>query len=587
MLHKDVKPTNVLITEDEEGQPKARLTDFGVGLVTDKTVLLGRDFTVTGFTDTADDGSRRLSGSRLYAAPEVLEGKPPTTRADIYALGVMLYQVAVGDLERALAPGWERDVADDLLRADIGVCVDGRPERRLGNALDLAERLRTREQRRAEKDAPRRRRQHARVLTAAAAVTIIGIGVALFYAGERVAARPVPRFQRITFQPDAVCCARFSPDGRTVVYGRWGNRAEELYSVRLDSVESRSLGLNARATATAAGEIAVILPKGTLARVPIDGGEPREIEEDVRKADWGPDGSLAVLRGRDHLKVEYPLGNALYDAPGTVGESLRVSPQGDRVAFIEWPAGRGVDGFSPDPGHLVVMDRHGRKLVSSEWTSIGGLAWTPNGKEVWFTATKSSFASSLHALSLDGQERLVAHTGETIYLHDISRDGRVLVAHGRISAETRGRIVPDQIERDCSWLDGTSHARFSHDGRLFIFNEALEGGGRARRAYVRRSDGSPPVWLGEGTALDISPDGKWVLCVSHTACGGTCVLSRPEQDKSGLCAMARLVRSDRPRFYLTASGSSWRPPVEAWLDNSSFRRCPMATRSLLRPLTWN
>ena len=97
---------------------------------------------------------------------------------------------------------------------------------------------------------------------------------------------------------------------------------------------------------------------------------------------------------------------------------------------------RWADGFAPGPGHFVVIDRQGRKLVSTEWASIGGLAWSPDGTEVWFTATKSSFASAIHAFSLAGRERLVAEMGETIYLHDISRDGRVLIAQGRFSCRS-------------------------------------------------------------------------------------------------------------------------------------------------------
>ena len=228
--------------------------------------------------------------------------------------------------------------------------------------------------------------------------------------------------------------------------------------MRLDSVESRSLGLHANVAATAPGEMAVILPNGTLARLPMDGGVPREIVEHVLAADWAPDGSLAVLHGRPSpLRIEFPLGRRLYDAGSlTFGENLRVSPRGDRVAFIEHPYGHNFDGFAPGPGHLVVIDRQGQKLVSSEWTSIGGLAWSPDGNEVWFTATKTSFASALHALSVAGRERLVAQMGETIYLHDISRDGRVLVAQGRVSAEARGRMALDAAERDYTWLDGTT-----------------------------------------------------------------------------------------------------------------------------------
>jgi hypothetical protein len=261
--------------------------------------------------------------------------------------------------------------------------------------------------------------------------------------------------------------------------------------------------------------MAVILPTRTLARMPLDGGAPREIAEDVEAADWGPDGSLSVLR-RYPLRIEFPLGRLLYEAGSRyMGENLRVSPRGDRVAFIEHPPEESVEGLAANPGHLVVIDRQGRKLASSEWTSIGGLAWSPDGNEVWFTATKTSFASALHALSLSGRERLVAQMGETIYLHDIFRDGRVLLAQGRFTAEARGRMAIDDAERDYSWLDGTTGVRFSPDGRFFIFNEALEAGGPARRAYLRRTDGSPAVWLGNGTALDASPDGKWIVCMSH------------------------------------------------------------------------
>ena len=214
VLHKDVKPRNVLITEDAEGKRKARLADFGVGLVRDKSILLGRDFTVTGFTEATQGASGNGGGTRLYAAPELLEGRTPTTLADIYALGVVLYQVVVGDLERALAPGWERDVADDLLREDIGACVEGRPERRLGNALNLAERLRRLKQRRTEREAPQRRRRIKRVWTAVGALAVIALGATLFRVGEKVAERPVPRFQRVTFQPNAVAEGRYRPMAR-------------------------------------------------------------------------------------------------------------------------------------------------------------------------------------------------------------------------------------------------------------------------------------------------------------------------------------------------------------------------------------
>ena len=154
VLHKDIKPSNILVSERPGGAPRAQLTDFGIGLVQDRSLLQGRNFTVTGFTEHALTAER--AGTRLYMAPELLEGKPPTALADIYALGVVLYQVVTGDLMRALAPGWERDVEDELLREDIAWCVEGRPERRLGTAQQLADRLRGLEERRAQRETERR-----------------------------------------------------------------------------------------------------------------------------------------------------------------------------------------------------------------------------------------------------------------------------------------------------------------------------------------------------------------------------------------------------------------------------------------------
>src|SRR5262249_55281234 len=137
------------------------------------------------------------------------------------------------------------------------------------------------------------------------------------------------------------------------------------------------------------------------------------------------------------------------------------------------------------------------------------------GEEVWFTGTKTGASSGLQAVNLKGLERQIFQPEHATYLHDISRDGRVLLVQGNVSSEARGRIAPDMAERDFSWLDGTTGVRLSVDGRNFIFNEALDGGGPRRRAYLRPTDGSPAVWLGDGTALDVSPDGKWVVCMSH------------------------------------------------------------------------
>ncbi|MCP3963439.1 MAG: tetratricopeptide repeat protein [bacterium] len=157
VLHKDVKPANVLITADRDG-PRVRLTDFGVGLITDRERLASAGITVLGMTVLNETESAQ-AGTRLYMAPELVEGKAATVQADVYALGVMLYQLAVCDFHRVLAPGWQRDLKDELLREDVAAAVEGSVERRLGDARRLAERLRSLESRREARRADLRQLQ--------------------------------------------------------------------------------------------------------------------------------------------------------------------------------------------------------------------------------------------------------------------------------------------------------------------------------------------------------------------------------------------------------------------------------------------
>lgn len=149
VIHKDVKPGNVLVDLDASGNPRVRLVDFGSGRVIDLERLARLEITRLGFTQTLGVATDDSSGTPLYLAPELLAGQPPTLRSDIYALGVMLYQIVAGDFRRPLAPGWERDVADPLLCEDIAACADVDPARRLADARVLAQRLRDLDARRA------------------------------------------------------------------------------------------------------------------------------------------------------------------------------------------------------------------------------------------------------------------------------------------------------------------------------------------------------------------------------------------------------------------------------------------------------
>lgn len=157
VLHKDLKPSNILIDVDENG-PYPKLSDFGIGELTGKAHPDEAGVTVVGFTEMLTEHEHlTLSGTRLYTPPESLIGHPFTIQGDVYAMGVMLYQLVIGDLKNPLAPGWERDVKDELLREDIACCIDGEPSRRFSSALEIAERIDTLEQRRKAYELEQRR----------------------------------------------------------------------------------------------------------------------------------------------------------------------------------------------------------------------------------------------------------------------------------------------------------------------------------------------------------------------------------------------------------------------------------------------
>ena len=159
VLHKDLKPGNILISTTTEEKPQIKIADFGSAALLAPSRLGALGITNMGFTHTDDVGS--LSGTVMYVAPEVVAGQSPSAASDVYALGVLLYQLAVGDFRKPLAPGWEAEVADPLLREDIAEAACGDPARRLKTADEFAERLTNLDRRRAEREEAERERRRA------------------------------------------------------------------------------------------------------------------------------------------------------------------------------------------------------------------------------------------------------------------------------------------------------------------------------------------------------------------------------------------------------------------------------------------
>jgi hypothetical protein len=246
---------------------------------------------------------------------------------------------------------------------------------------------------------------------------------------------------------------------------------------------------------------------GTLTRAPLAGGPAKEVLAGVRAADWADGDDFAVVRGDGAVRrIEYPIGTVLCSAIRPT--HVRLSPRHDLVAFLEHPM-RG-----DDRGDVVVVDRQGRRTtLSSNWASSQGLAWSADGREVWFTASRAGADNALHAVTLDGRERMITPALGRLILHDIAPDGRVLVERTTMRQETYFRRLDEEGERDLSWLDLSRLTQLTPDGRQLLFVESGEGGGPEYTTYLRRTDGSVPVRIGNGSPTALSPDGAYVLTV--------------------------------------------------------------------------
>ena len=208
-------------------------------------------------------------------------------------------------------------------------------------------------------------------------------------------------------------------------------------------------------------------------------------------------------------QLEYPIGRVLYESPGWISH-IRVSPSGDKIAFLEHPV------YPDDRGSVMVVGTHGpARALSGVFTSVDGVAWNPSRAEIWFSAATSGLSRSIYAVDLHGRSRTVLPLPESARVQDISSAGDVLLTSDNLTAGIRGRAPGESVERDLTWLDWSITAAISRDGRTLLFDEEGEGGGSNYAVCVRGMDGSQPIRLGEGSAEDLSPDGKWVVATRY------------------------------------------------------------------------
>jgi len=537
IVHRDLKPENLFLTRDG----RVKILDFGLAkLKTD-----GEAGTQTDLRTISGTEPGVVLGTMGYMSPEQVRGKPADRRSDLFSFGAILYEMLSG--QRAFRGDTAADTITAILTkepADLSQtnneihpgldrivrhCLEKNPEERFESARDVAFDLEALSNvsaptgavsasQAAAAAAPKRRGWVVPAVAAAAIALAAGIGAGYRY-GKKAGFVPPPSYQQLTFRRGELYAARFAPDGQTVIYSAaWDAKPVEIFATRTDRPESRVFGLAGAevASISKSGEMLVLLDRhmeeafiraGTLAQVSVSGGvAPRQISTDVEWADWAPDGAnYALIREfSGHKQLEYPAGKVLYQTTGWISHP-RVSPKGDLVAFLDHPIRR------DDGGSVAMVDRSGKKTVlAGVYSSVEGLAWSPNEEEVWFTGTRTGGNRAIHSVSLGGSERLLARVTESMTIQDISADGRALVSHDVIRIGVLGLAAGETKERDLSWLDWSAAFDLSKDGKTLLFAETGEGSGPAYSCFIRGTDGSPPVRLGDGVAMGLSPDGRWV-----------------------------------------------------------------------------
>jgi len=534
VIHRDIKPENILL---HDGRPM--VADFGIALAV--SAAAGGRMTETGMS----------LGTPHYMSPEqATADKEITGRSDVYSLASALYEMLTGDPPHTGSSAQQiivKIIADEVrpvgevrksvppnVAAALTKALEKLPADRFESAKAFADALadphfatlgahsaglRTAAGARGFQWWIRSPWSWTTVAVAAGAVTLA------ILATRRLASSSPPWFTARTFDSRSIYNARFMPDGQTIVFSGMPDIGvvSRLYVIRPDHPDPVPFGpdsahlLNVSKT----GELAVLthasylgrhrLFFGTLSTFSLAGEAPHEVTRGVREADWGPSRkTMAVIRdssGTDLL--EYPVGTVLVRSQGYLSDP-RVSPDGDAIAFLEHPA------KFDDRGSAVIADRRGHTLArSGDFQGVEGVAWRPDGRSILYSAAggegSGNAAFAVRELLRSGRGDWVLSGPGGLTLQDISLQGRVLVTNDRQLYRIFGRGPDATEETDMGVRNWSGRPVLSGDGRHVAFSDQGSMGGANYSALWRRTNGSPPVRLGDGTPVSVSSRNSLVL----------------------------------------------------------------------------